>query len=96
MMNDKVVMKLNQVTRSFIMGEVIVEALKETSLEVYQGELLVILGPSGSGKSTLLNIVGGMDLPSSGELFFNGENLSQAGDTSCLKITKKPVGYQPT
>ena len=96
MMNDKVVMKLNQVTRSFIMGEVIVEALKETSLEVYQGELLVILGPSGSGKSTLLNIVGGMDLPSSGELFFNGEILSQAGDTSCLKITKKPVGYQPT
>lgn len=92
-MTNKVLMKLNQVTRTFVMGEVTVEALKETSLEVYQGELLVILGPSGSGKSTLLNIMGGMDLPSTGELSFNGENLSQAGDTLLTQYRRKEIGF---
>lgn len=58
------------------MGDVKVEALRETSLDIYSGELLVILGPSGSGKSTLLNIVGGIDLPSGGHVFFEREDLS--------------------
>ncbi|HAG10179.1 MAG TPA: hypothetical protein DCK76_02035 [Desulfotomaculum sp.] len=51
------------------MGEVTVEALKETSFFIYEGELIVILGPSGSGKSTLLNIIGGMDSPTLGEVY---------------------------
>lgn len=92
-MTHHVLMNLNQVTRTFVMGEVTVEALKETSLQVYQGELLVILGPSGSGKSTLLNIMGGMDLPSTGELFFNGENLSQAGDALLTRYRRKEIGF---
>ncbi|MCL5290523.1 MAG: ABC transporter ATP-binding protein [Bacillota bacterium] len=92
-MTHHVLMNLNQVTRTFVMGEVTVEALKETSLQVYQGELLVILGPSGSGKSTLLNIMGGMDLPSTGELFFNGENLSQAGDALLTQFRRKEIGF---
>ncbi|RYD03527.1 hypothetical protein N752_19155 [Desulforamulus aquiferis] len=61
-MTEKVLMSLDRVTKTYIMGEVKVEALKETSLKITEGELLVILGPSGSGKSTLLNILGGMDL----------------------------------
>jgi putative ABC transport system ATP-binding protein len=56
-------MKLERVSKTYTMGEVKVEALKESSLDIYAGELLVILGPSGSGKSTLLNIMGGMDCP---------------------------------
>ncbi|SHM28756.1 ABC transporter [Caldanaerovirga acetigignens] len=52
------------------MGEVYVEALKGVSFELLEGELVVVLGPSGSGKSTILNIIGGMDRPTKGELFF--------------------------
>jgi len=92
-MAKKVLMKLNQVTRNYVMGEVTVEALKETSLFIYEGELLVILGPSGSGKSTLLNIIGGMDLPSSGLLCFGEEDLSRAGDSKLTQFRRCELGF---
>lgn len=92
-MSKKVLMKLNGITRTFLMGEVTVDALKETSLDIYEGELLVILGPSGSGKSTLLNIIGGMDLPSSGEVLFDGENLSRAAESQLTAYRRRDVGF---
>lgn len=92
-MTKKVLMKLDRVTRTYVMGEVIVEALKETSLDIFEGELLVILGPSGSGKSTLLNIMGGMDLPSSGQVYFGEENLSQAGDAQLTRYRREELGF---
>ncbi|HAU31906.1 MAG TPA: macrolide ABC transporter ATP-binding protein [Desulfotomaculum sp.] len=75
------------------MGEVTVEALKETSLFIYEGELIVILGPSGSGKSTLLNIIGGMDSPTLGEVYFFGENLSRAGEKQLTRYRREEVGF---
>ena len=54
-------LRMENVTKTFQMGEVAVEALSNVSLEIYPGELLVMVGPSGSGKTTMLNIVGGMD-----------------------------------
>jgi len=75
------------------MGEVTVNALRETSLDVWQGEILVILGPSGSGKSTLLNIMGGMDLPTSGEMFFLGEKLSQASEQRLTSYRRNEIGF---
>lgn len=92
-MAKNVLMKLDRVTKSYIMGEVTVEALKETSLSIFKGEILVILGPSGSGKSTLLNIIGGMDLPTSGQVFFDGKNLSQAGDAELTGFRRSEVGF---
>lgn len=92
-MTKNVLMKLNQITRSYVMGEITVEALKETSLELFEGELLVILGPSGSGKSTLLNIMGGMDLPSSGQVYFGQEDLSQAGDNQLTRYRRYELGF---
>lgn len=92
-MSKKVLMKLNGITRTFLMGEVTVDALKETSLDIYEGELLVILGPSGSGKSTLLNIMGGMDLASSGEVLFDGENLSRAAESQLTAYRRRDVGF---
>jgi len=92
-MTKKVLMKLDRVTRTYVMGEVIVEALKETSLDIFEGEILVILGPSGSGKSTLLNIMGGMDLPSSGQVYFGEENLSQAGDAQLTRYRREELGF---
>ena len=92
-MTENILIKLSKVTKTYIMGEVTVEALKETSLEIRTGELIVILGPSGSGKSTLLNILGGMDQPSSGDVYFKQQNLSQAGDSVLTQYRREKVGF---
>lgn len=89
----KPILSLVDVTKTYIMGEVKVEALKKTTLEIYEGELLVILGPSGSGKSTLLNIIGGMDTATSGQLFFEDTDLSQANDSLLTKYRREEVGF---
>ena len=91
--NRNILMKIEQVTKTYTMGEVTVKALRETSLDVYKGELLVILGPSGSGKSTLLNIIGGMDLPTSGCLHYNGEDLSKATDDRLTRFRRSEIGF---
>ena len=92
-MAKDILMTLDRVTKTYIMGEVTVEALKETSLDIYAGEIVVILGPSGSGKSTLLNIMGGMDQPTGGEVYFGRENLSQAGDARLTAYRRDSVGF---
>jgi len=89
----EVLMKLDRVSRTYHMGEVTVNALRETSLDIFQGEILVILGPSGSGKSTLLNIMGGMDLPTTGEMFFLGEKLSQASEQRLTSYRRNEIGF---
>lgn len=92
-MERSILMQLENVTKTYDMGEVQVQALKESSLDIYSGELLVILGPSGSGKSTLLNIMGGMDLPSSGKVIFSGEDLSKASDAILTNYRRNQVGF---
>lgn len=92
-MTDNGLMKINGITKTYIMGDVTVEALRETSLDVLAGELLVILGPSGSGKSTLLNVIGGMDLPSGGQVLFGGKDLSLAGDAELTRFRRNEIGF---
>ncbi len=92
-MDNDLLMRLINVTKTYVMGEVTVEALKETSLDIYQGELLVILGPSGSGKSTLLNIIGGMDKPSTGEIMFKDRNLSKSSDHELTLFRRNEIGF---
>ncbi len=75
------------------MGEVKVQALFPVNLEIYQGELLVILGPSGSGKSTMLNILGGMDTPDTGCAIFRGLDLAQANDHILTEYRRREVGF---
>lgn len=92
-MSKKVLLKLERLSRTYVLGEVQVAALKEITLEIYAGELLVILGPSGSDKSTLLNIVGGMDLPTGGTVHYEGEDLSRAGDARLTLYRRNEVGF---
>jgi putative ABC transport system ATP-binding protein len=96
-MTKTVLMQLDRVTRSYLMGEIVVEALRETSLEILAGELLVILGPSGSGKTTLLNLVGGMELPSSGTIHYHtmgkGVDLSRAGEAQLTRYRRFEIGF---
>ncbi|MDN5366536.1 MAG: putative transport system ATP-binding protein, partial [Thermacetogenium sp.] len=92
-MPQEVLMSLKNISKTYTMGEVQVEALKETSLDIYEGELLVILGPSGSGKSTLLNLMGGIDRPDGGEVIFDNRSLTNARERDLTLYRRRDVGF---
>jgi len=80
-------------TKVYRMGEVEVQALRSVDLDLYRGELVVILGPSGSGKSTLLNILGGLDAPTSGAVRFLDHELTGARDRELTRYRREHVGF---
>ena len=81
------------ITKVYHMGEVDVHALRGVSLDLYESEFLVLLGPSGSGKSTLLNILGGLDVPSSGTVTYRGTNLTAAAERDLTMYRRRHVGF---
>ena len=81
------------VTKTYHMGEVEVTALRGVTLDLYEGEFVVFLGPSGSGKSTLLNILGGLDVPSSGEVRFRDHDLTIQDDAALTHFRRNHVGF---
>ena len=80
-------------TKIYRMGDVEVHALRAVDLDLYRGELVVILGPSGSGKSTLLNILGGLDAPTSGQVRFLDHELTGADDRALTRFRREHVGF---
>jgi len=74
-------------------GEVEIFALRGVDLELAPSEFTVLLGPSGSGKSTLLNILGGLDSPTSGEIWFRDHDLGRADDASLTRYRRDHVGF---
>ena len=74
-------------------GESQVKALDDISFDVYKGEMLVLLGNSGCGKSTLLNIIGGMDSPTDGHVFLNGEDITAYKDKQLTRYRKEKIGF---
>lgn len=91
--NPRALLRLERVAKSFQMGEVTVEVLKNISIEVRRGEFLAIVGPSGSGKTTLLNLIGGLDLPTSGEVWFEGQLLSTMTPRQLTAYRRERVGF---
>ena len=92
-MAEDILMKTEDVSKIYHMGEVIVEAIKNINVEIKKGEFVVILGPSGSGKSTLLNIMGGMDSPSTGNVFMDGENIIGYKEKKLTYYRRDKVGF---
>jgi putative ABC transport system ATP-binding protein len=80
-------------TKVYEMGEVKVEALRGVDFDLFPGELVVLLGPSGSGKSTLLNILGGLDVPTSGSVVYQDHNLTTAGEAALTNYRRTHVGF---
>jgi putative ABC transport system ATP-binding protein len=88
-----VVFEARGLTKVYRMGETEVQALRGIDLDLYQGEFLVLLGPSGSGKSTLLNILGGLDVPTSGRVRFRDHDLSHEDDELLTHYRREHVGF---
>ena len=80
-------------TKVYRMGEIEVPALRGIDLDLYPGQLVVLLGPSGSGKSTLLNILGGLDTATSGTVRYHGVDLSAAGERALTEFRRRHVGF---
>jgi len=87
------VFRAQGLTKVYRMGEVSVEALRGIDLELRAGELVVLLGPSGSGKSTLLNILGGLDVPTSGEVWYLDHQLTGATEADLTRFRREHVGF---
>jgi putative ABC transport system ATP-binding protein len=87
------VFEARQVSRIYRMGEVEVHALRGVDLDLYEGEFVVLLGPSGSGKSTLVNILGGLDVPTSGTVRFREHELTRFDDAALTRYRREHVGF---
>ena len=87
------VFDLRHLTKTYHVGEVDVHALRDVTLTLPQGEFVVLLGPSGSGKSTLLNIMGGLDVPTTGEVLYHGEDLARAAESALTAYRRRHVGF---
>lgn len=89
----EIVFQVNGLKKVYVMGEVEVHALRGIDLNLYSGELVVLLGPSGSGKSTLLNIIGGLDIPTEGRIIYQGEDLTRAKEQELTRYRRFHVGF---
>ncbi|NOT61993.1 MAG: ATP-binding cassette domain-containing protein [Acidobacteria bacterium] len=87
------VFQARQISKVYRMGEVEVHALRTVDMDLFEGEFVVLLGPSGSGKSTLLNILGGLDVPTSGEVVFRDHHLSSADERELTRFRREHIGF---
>ncbi|MDD4062470.1 MAG: ABC transporter ATP-binding protein [Candidatus Pacebacteria bacterium] len=87
------IIKIENVWKTYDLGKIKLNVLKNVSLEIDQGDFAIILGPSGSGKSTLLNLVSCLDVPTKGNIFFKGKNISEFSEDELAEIRGKDIGF---
>jgi putative ABC transport system ATP-binding protein len=91
--NNQVIIECRQLSKMYKMGGQTVYALKDMDLDIYKGEYLSVMGPSGSGKSTLFNMIGALDLPSSGTVKIGGVDLTSKSSLELAFIRNRHIGY---
>lgn len=91
--NKETVFRTVNLTKTYEMGEIAVHALRGIDSKLYSGELVVLLGASGSGKSTYLNILGGLDRPTTGEVYYRDQNLTHASESQLTEYRRHHVGF---
>jgi putative ABC transport system ATP-binding protein len=87
------IIETTNISKRYIMGEEVIDALKSISISVNKGEYVAFMGPSGSGKSTLMNIVGCLDTPTSGQYILNGQDVSKMSDDALATVRNKEIGF---
>ncbi len=87
------ILSAKNVKKTYVIGEIELKALDDVSLELERGELVVLLGPSGSGKSTLLNILGGLDTPTSGKVYFENKDITSMYELDLTEYRREHVGF---
>jgi len=90
---DTIAVRARGLVKTYTMGEVLVQALRGVDFDLRAREVVVLLGPSGSGKSTLLNILGGLDVPTSGTLAYAGHDLSHPTDEELTQYRRQHIGF---
>lgn len=89
----KTLIEMINVTKDFLQGDNVINALKTTNFKAYEGELIAIVGPSGSGKSTFLTILGGLQRPTTGRVLLNGKPFSELDVKEKSKIRLEEIGF---
>lgn len=93
LINNKIAVECKHIIKAFHINNTITKVLKDISLQVAQGEFVSIMGASGSGKSTLLYILGGLDTPTSGQVFINGRDIYNFDDKKMSQIRRQKIGF---
>ncbi|WP_035299364.1 ABC transporter ATP-binding protein [Brevibacillus thermoruber] len=89
----KPVIQMEEVTKTYVIGDQEIQALRGVNLVIQEGDFAAIMGPSGSGKSTMMNLIGCLDKPTSGELYLDGYPVSQADDDELAIIRNQKIGF---
>lgn len=87
------IIETHNLARQYVMGDNIVKALQDVSINIERGEYVAFMGPSGSGKSTLMNIIGCLDTPSSGTYILNGQLVSEMTENELAKVRNREIGF---
>ena len=87
------IIETQNISKRYVMGEEVIDALKNINISVNKGEYVAFMGPSGSGKSTLMNIVGCLDTPSTGKYNLNGQDVSEMSENELAAVRNKEIGF---
>lgn len=85
--------QMKNITKEYVVGDTVLKALNNVSVDIDKGEFVAIVGQSGSGKSTLMNILGCLDIPEKGEYYLNGNNILKSGEGKLSEIRNKEIGF---
>ena len=91
--SEKTVIHLRNVAKHYYMGDNVVKAVDDVSIDIKRGDFVAVMGPSGSGKSTAMNLIGSLDMPTKGHIFLDGEDISSLDESELAQVRGKNIGF---
>lgn len=91
--SDNIIIHLKNVAKYYHMGESVVKAVDDISIDIKKGDFVAVMGPSGSGKSTAMNLIGSLDMPTKGHIFLDGEDILTLDESELAQVRGKHIGF---